>query len=253
MKFLTYVLLALSSFLIFSCKANKDVIDNNKKYNDNEVIMSLKKGPCFGRCPMYSMEILGNGLVKFKGDRFTDKLGKYELQLEEGEFEILKKNFEMSEFEGFKKKYESRLPDLPNVIIGFKSNDTLKLVSGKEGRPEVLMTLQKSLEEIAEGNREWKLIEPLIVDGEEGSQFTDSQIDPSRIVVRLSEDVNLPSWFNEMNTNYGLRILNRMDDSKRLWLVTYDLRRIQADALLKDLRKNQFVSEADYELKFKNK
>lgn len=234
--------------MIFSCKTNKE-ISNNKSFSDDEVIMYLAKGVCFGRCPTYQLSIYGNGKAAFNGERFTDKLGKYEKQLDNQTFSSLKQAFASSNFETFERSFVSRLPDLPLVTLGYKSADTLQLSAGKERRPEGHEALEALLNDVAESDG-WELIEAANVDGMEEGEKSTVQIDKSRVVIQIDGVVKLPVWFKTMRDNYGVRILERMDDEKKLWLITYDQKMVSGDILLQELRKDKNIGLAEYESKF---
>ncbi len=245
-----YITIVAALLMIFSCKTNKE-IGTDKSFNEDELIMYLAKGICFGRCPTYQLSIYGNGMAQFNGERFTDKLGKYEKQLDKQTFSNLKQAFATSNFETFEREIPSRLPDLPLITLGYKVADTLQLSSGKERRPESHVALEELLNEVAESDG-WILLEAANVDGMEEGEQSNVQIDKSRIVISIDGVVKLPTWFKTMRDNYGVRILERMDDEKKLWLITYDQDMVSGDMLLKELRKDSNIGLAEYEAKFKN-
>ncbi len=245
-----YITLIAALLMIFSCKTNKEV-SQDMSANEDEVIMYLAKGICFGRCPTYQLSIYGNGLASYNGERFTDKLGKYEKQLDKQTFNNLKQAFANSNFDSFERNFTSRLPDLPMVTLGYKVLDTLQLSAGKERRPEAHEALETLMHEIAESDG-WTLIEAANVDGMSEGEESQAQIDQSRIVISIDGVVKLPTWFKNMRDSYGVRILERMDDEKKLWLITYDQDMVTGDILLKELRKDKNIGLAEYEASYKN-
>lgn len=237
------------SLSLLACKTNKEA-KKAVSFAEDEVIMYLSKGPCFGRCPIYQLNIYGNGLAEFKGERFTDKLGTFHKTLDKDVFNTLKSTFEASDFQTFDYMYDSRLPDLPLITVGYKALDTLQLSKGRENRPESLESLQALLENVAEGDG-WTLVEALNVDNMEVGDEGEVQVDKSRIVIQMQGMVKLPIWFKEKRDQYGVRILERMDEDKREWLITYDTTMIEGDALIKALQEDESISYADYEANYK--
>jgi len=56
----------------------------NVSENDS-LFASIRKGACFGQCPVYSMDIYNDGTVIYNGKNFVDKKGKHILKLEYSE------------------------------------------------------------------------------------------------------------------------------------------------------------------------
>ena len=52
--------------------------------------IEMRKGPCYGRCPVYTLRVYEKGIVTYEGERFTDRLGIYIKRIpEEQYFELL--------------------------------------------------------------------------------------------------------------------------------------------------------------------
>jgi len=232
--------------LLSSCKAKQLVEQSDNQMMEAEiaeedVAMSLRKGPCYGKCPVFEMTILGNGKATYEGKRFTDKLGTYEKQLSDAEYNTLLQAFRNSDFDTYPEAFKSMVPDLPLVVIGYNG----KTVKGKEDRPEKLMALEKRMEMVA-NTEGWTLVEGADVDGVKPENKPEKDYIKEEILVQPNPGTNLPSWFREYKTKFGVRLVKKMGREDSLWLITFDSDKISADALLKIIKKDDRIKYANF-------
>ncbi len=92
-------------------------INNIKKDYENRLI-SIKKTPCFGDCPVYSLDIDKDGNVIFNGIQYVLKEGKHEFKLTEKQLKKINDMLSEKDFSEFKKAYDdTRITDLPSTFI----------------------------------------------------------------------------------------------------------------------------------------
>ncbi|WP_222931314.1 DUF6438 domain-containing protein, partial [Xanthovirga aplysinae] len=66
--------------ILFSCQSTR--------YNQSgDALITYRKTACMGSCPVYSVEIMKNGIVLFEGIKYTDKLGSWQARLNKKERE----------------------------------------------------------------------------------------------------------------------------------------------------------------------
>jgi hypothetical protein len=58
-----------------------DVRENRPDLEIEDTSFFLSRSPCYGPCPVYSVEICGDGTVHYIGYRFVDKAGKHTYQI----------------------------------------------------------------------------------------------------------------------------------------------------------------------------
>ncbi len=240
------IIIILTSFAIMGCKSSKQgTVKTNSKQAD-EVVYFLKKGACFGRCPIYSLSIYGNGLAEYNGERFTDMLGKYQKKLSQSQLSDLEDLFGSTDFSGFQSYYESMIPDLPSTTVGYLIGDSLSTFAGKEERPVALKKLQYALENITEGD-DWKLVEPANVDNIEGGEEGNvPEFDKTKIKVTHKMGIKLPAWFNEMRDAYGVRIISQVPEDTQGWIVTYTTTKYSPEEVLDAIKASDAVASAEF-------
>ncbi len=83
------------------------------------LLISLKKTPCFGKCPVFEIQLFSDGKVNYKGDRFVEKIGLYEAQITAQEALDLVEEIKKMGFFEMEKEYPKdgrKITDLPSTI-----------------------------------------------------------------------------------------------------------------------------------------
>ncbi len=241
--FTTIAIFFTASLLVLSsCKTKQPTTATSSA--QGEELYLLSKGPCFGRCPVFSMTVYDNGLVKYKGTNFTKMLGTYEKIITAEELTQLAELFEASDFAAYSENYESLLPDLPLVKVGYAMGDSMRIVMGKETRPASLMTLQNALDNIANQDG-WTLIEPLQVD-EEPVEMVEDNLDKSQIIIKHKAGTQVPMWFNDAREAYGIRIIDQVADQKGAWQISYTTSKFSPEEVMEALQSDPAIISAEF-------
>jgi len=231
-------------FLMGACSSPKPI----SELTDADIEMSIERGPCFGKCPVYKMDIYQGGYAVFYGTRFAKKLGKHSKQLDKKTYKELVKKFKSSKFFDFKDEYESLIVDLASVSISYQEKGKRKTVTGKEDRPTKIMELQYALEKIAESDG-WTLLEAAKEDSNLTIEAPKAEPEPveikTEIIIQPGPNTKLPIWFRE-NEKYGLRLIRRISQEENLWLITYDTKNYQPEQMLNILKEDKALNSAQF-------
>ena len=82
---LRWPFLILIVFLL-GCNSTKQL---NKP---NQLLFSIEKGPCFGACPEYKIEVFTNGEAHLKGIRNVEHVGEFKSQIPDSLLDEMKKS-----------------------------------------------------------------------------------------------------------------------------------------------------------------
>jgi TonB family protein len=104
--------------------------------------IKIERTPCYGRCPVYSLEIMSNGKIKYEGKRNVDKMGVYNYKVSPQKVKSLFAFIEKNKISSLKNKYEQVATDLPRLHMAFIIAKKTKKIQNAEAGP-------KYLEEIA--------------------------------------------------------------------------------------------------------
>jgi len=155
------MLIRMSLFLVslftitFSCNTTQEIPADLGTLNKE---IEMDKSPCFGTCLHYTLTIYEKGIASFEGKRDVDKLGLHTKKLTSKEYEGVKHAFEASNFFELEDNYPSDLPDAPKTVITYHKNGKSKTVTGDFTRPQIILSLDKILTQIAESEG-WTLKE----------------------------------------------------------------------------------------------
>lgn len=127
---------------------------NAQKKQDSDVLITIERGACYGACPIYSVQIAGDGKVVYKGVENVKLKGEKQFEIPREKVQELIKAFENVNYFSLKDKYETdergmRLPDLPPVTTSITLKGKSKKVVNQYGAPKELRELEKKIEEAA--------------------------------------------------------------------------------------------------------
>jgi hypothetical protein len=159
MKLKLLVVLALISLSTLSADARTQ--RRRARYSEKDLrtaVITLKRTPCFGACPIYSVTIHGNGRVDYEGERFVKVTGKRSHRISKKSMRELVDEFYRIGYFSLKDEYVyiknpdgsiTQISDLPSrdtsITIGNKS----KSVHNYYGGPKSLAQLENRIDRIS--------------------------------------------------------------------------------------------------------
>ncbi len=237
----------LSLLLLFSliaCKSSKSTVEEFDPavytFKSEEEVISMKKGGCYGTCPIYDVIVYSDRSVKYRGKKFVDKNGIYAKVLSKENYKNLVSSFDEANFHEFQDFYESNIADLPEITLSYTKKKVKKTIKGKRERPEALHKLEFLLEQIVEGEG-WTFISTIDKD-------TPTKINKAQIVVDIANGSQLSNWFRTVKDKFGIQILQRMDDGSDSWLIGFDPRLHKPEDVLMYLKADPSVKSAEFKV-----
>lgn len=239
--YIKHTLILLIACFLTNCKSSKEV----KTFSDKDIRFSLSKGVCFGTCPVYELIIYHGGHTTFLGKQNTNNLGQYDKMLSSKEYKNIEKAFEKLDFDNYPDHFESRIPDLPMIKIGYHNGKQLRVVSGKEDRPEDLMQVQFLLEKVVDSNQ-WNFVKGL------KELNKDLSPEPSyifnEIIIEPKKGLLLPKWL-ESNSQYGVRLIKKIAPALNYYLIGFDTKKVDPKVFLNILHKDSQIKSAEFNKK----
>lgn len=234
-KILIFILPLIS---ILSCSSIKMETDQTKAIP----VIVYSKSPCFGNCPIYNMTIYNSGLIKYNGVKFTEKMGKFEKTLDSKTYTELIKLFKTNRFWRFDDDYGMDLVDAATITLSYSENGKTKTVKGKSKFPDKLKELYAKLDEIEKSKDGWIQLEKAekIIKPEE--------IIDNQIIIKSGEGMILASWLQEYKP-YGVRLMRKIAGTDDMWLIRYDKELISPEEMLKKIKADKFIAEAEFNTK----
>ncbi len=123
------------------------------------VAVRLERGPCFGNCAEYVVEIFDDGTVRFDGRKNVNALGAQRGSIAVSAVRALQQQFVSAGFASLDTAYVEGakgcgrfLSDGPRTVIGARSSTTMKIVQHDAGcttAPRVLGALAAQVDSVA--------------------------------------------------------------------------------------------------------
>lgn len=135
-------LLLLSVLGLAACQTSPEV------KSEPTVLVTLKRGPCNGRCPVYSVSVQSDGRVIFDGVRNVAYPGETKLKMASSMLEQLKKALDGAPLDSWKDSYDSKIVDAPTAELTFRGR-TVKHSMADETIPPELKALEEEVDRLA--------------------------------------------------------------------------------------------------------
>ena len=146
MQKLKYLLLI--TVLLISCKSihNEHVLTK-----PTTLLFELQKGGCYGTCPIYTLSLHNDRLVKYNGKRFTENRGVFQWYIDRKDFNEIKSVLD----EKFNSDYTHNLEvqDLPLTRLNIKNTYHVKF---KGSCPKEFKKELEQIEMLLLKNASWK-------------------------------------------------------------------------------------------------
>ena len=138
--------------LLFGCQTSPGVV-KQQPLAPGEVVLSLQRTPCFGACPVYLVEVLGDGTLRFRGERHVKVKEPIDFKLDEATMRALLTRVERTPFATWPDFMKQTSSDAPTVVLTFKGH-TVRHYRGDLDAPEELTRLEDDVDVIL-GTERW--------------------------------------------------------------------------------------------------
>ena len=134
--------ICLSVLVLFGSCANMP--NPNQEQPISELAIRMERKGCYGRCPMYILDIQPNGTVRFEGKGYTKTIGTFESKLTRDQLQQLISTIRENDFFTFNNSYATgadgcptTATDMPTVILSVSLDRSEKTVSHYHGCLEI--------------------------------------------------------------------------------------------------------------------
>jgi len=222
----TTILLLVSLSLISAQKCKK-----NTSGGGSSPLVEMHTGACFGYCPVFTLTALNNGLVRYNGERFVEKIGKDSFNLTAEELKKLQTKVKEVNLWQYPDMIKTDVVDAPFVTLTAFDGDKSKSVRGSFDRPAPLLELEGLLKDLAEAH------------GFEVKRGIDPNSIPEtnrrEVIVKLKPELNAGNWIRQIS-EFKLQLARRVS-AENIWRVAYDVKQIDEKALIDMLKQTDGV------------
>ncbi len=155
MKIIVYVTLTIAFFSCHTTKKMRTTDAVTTAVTNKLIVISMKKTMCYGRCPVYEVEIYNDRTAKYIGEKYVDNIGEFTATVPEERYNVLLEQFKSANFFAFEKEYRAAVSDLPTTYLFFSYEGKSRKIMDYYGAPESLKTLEKSVADLV-NDLEWE-------------------------------------------------------------------------------------------------
>ena len=98
------------------------------EYGSEVTSITLRRGACFGTCPIYQVTLNADGTATWDGEQFVDRIGHYEGQVDITDYGRLAEFIKRADFFDWEPEYLADVTDLPDYILTVVADGKTKTV-----------------------------------------------------------------------------------------------------------------------------
>jgi hypothetical protein len=100
----------------------------NVEYGAEITSITLRRGACFGTCPIYEVTLNADGTATWDGERFVDLLGQYKGEVDLHDYRRFAAFVQRAGFFDWDPEYLANVTDLPDYILTVEAGGQAKSV-----------------------------------------------------------------------------------------------------------------------------
>lgn len=233
---LPFFLLVLGGLLLFnSC----GLFQANTNLGELAKVIEMSKGPCYGPCPVFTITVYEKGVVAYKGERYSDKLGLYVKVLKKAEYNQLVNDFAGANLWQYQDVYKSQIPDLQTVTLTYYEEGDIKTIVGKDGRPSAVLELEEKLDLLAAQDG-WE-------QKEKPTYGLPDNVKPDELIVQFIDNVDPNTWVRKY-AKQEMKVIKSMQND-RFWLVQFNKDIMPPREMIEFVRRDDYVVSAQFNLR----
>ena len=144
-----FIVLLLASA---SCKNTTSTADRYDFLNDpttpnDTLFVNIERGACFGRCPIYKINVYQSGLVEYEAIKWNEEQGLFKGQLSEEKMKAIADRAKAIDYFSMEDEYDSSsVTDLPATYSEVNAYGNKKRIKNRYMGPKELGDFEKFIE-----------------------------------------------------------------------------------------------------------
>lgn len=125
----------------------------------SQALIILDQAGCYGPCPVYVMQIEGNGQAYLHNKQHVEPIGKLVATIPADSIEAIFATFQKTDWSSFANEYDEQVPDIPTTTLTWYNSGYKKEIRIVTKHPEELDVLIKRLEALSK-TLKWQAAKP---------------------------------------------------------------------------------------------
>lgn len=148
MKKNLFIILPVLILSFMACAQSKKApTKTSPKQPDFEYVL-MQRTACFGKCPIYNIELFKDGTLKYTGIRFIKDSGMYEKNIGMANAEKIFDEFRKYRVDTCSGQYDLPIADLPGIYYNYTVNGEERKIANAHFGPKFLKELANKMDEI---------------------------------------------------------------------------------------------------------
>lgn len=140
------LLFFLSFFLFFACKTKQINTEIKAEIEPKQKFISLYKGACYGKCPVYKLTINGDGSFIYFGKSNVQYLGAHKGFIPSRELKPMFDKLETYTWNKYPEQYPIDNVDFPQFTLEYYDGKLRKKIHANSNAAKELIALAESLD-----------------------------------------------------------------------------------------------------------
>jgi len=149
---------AISGLFLFASALGAISVAAASADDPASIRIKLERGPCYGTCPVYSVELSGDGTVTYNGKQFVLVKGQHASRIAPAAVSALLDKVRAADFWSLQPRYAARITDNPEysvtVTAGGRTKSVTDYVGREAGMPANVTALEEEIDRVA-GTKRW--------------------------------------------------------------------------------------------------
>jgi hypothetical protein len=235
----------LAAWMLISCTTKRNQMKSKPEIEQQitkpSELIYFSRGICYGKCPEFELRIFDNGLALLHGKSNLSHIGMFEYHLSDTEMKELNSILNETDFQSMDDEYSAQIADVPSVGFKVLKDGVEKQIGGNYQFPEPLLAVFKHLDNYVFSEK-W-----LPAKNQNIVQTRKSDI-LHRIIVNLEAGTEGNEWVKKYN-KYDAFVIKKIAPRMQLWLISYDINKIDPLDFLDLLKSDKAVIQAEFDKK----
>lgn len=129
--------------------------NGTKVEKSDSLFVSLSRSFCFGKCPVYTVDIYNSGYAIYKGEANTEMIGTFTTKFTKDQLNSLTQVAKEINYLSLEDVYDSPVTDLPSHTSSIVINGVRKKVMRRHNYPHSILVFEQQIDTlVAQAN--WK-------------------------------------------------------------------------------------------------
>ncbi len=194
----------------------------------NAKLFEMRKSPCFGYCPVYTLTVYQNGQVNLDAKQNFKPNGAFSRQMSNSEFKSFKSQLKSLKLATYQKEYKEPIADASATFITYYADSIFNIMTNFRF-PPALANVTDTLERMALNGKLW-------------SFFHDHRI-TQEYIVQLKDGKSISDFLSRFES-YDARMIRRLDANNSYWLISAKSDSDKVADLLNAIKRDEDIKNA---------